>query len=149
MAAQTTSSIVVDAPPAAIMAVIADLEAYPEWTASVREVEVLTVYEDTGRPGEARFVLDAGPVKDRYTLSYEWDGDDEVRWTLVEGGLIKELDGSYVLAAVDDSSTEVTYQLTVDVSIPMLGLMKRKAEKVIIDTALKELKKRVEDGVDE
>lgn len=149
MAAQTTSSIVVAATPAQIMAVIADLEGYPEWTASVREVEVLTVYEDTGRPGEAKFVLDAGPIKDRYTLSYEWDGDDEVRWDLVEGGLIKELAGSYALAAVDGASTEVTYQLTVDVSIPMLGLMKRKAEKVIIDTALKELKKRVEDGVDE
>ncbi|SDU65791.1 SRPBCC family protein [Jiangella alkaliphila] len=149
MASQTTSSIVVAATPAQIMAVIADLEAYPEWTASVREVEVLTVYEDTGRPGEAKFVLDAGPIKDRYTLTYEWDGDDEVRWSLVEGGLIKELDGSYALAAVDGSNTEVTYQLTVDVAIPMLGLMKRKAEKVIIDTALKELKKRVEDGVDE
>lgn len=149
MASQTTSSIVVAATPDRIMAVIADLEAYPEWTASVREVEVLTVYEDTGRPGEAKFVLDAGPIKDRYTLSYEWDGDDEVRWSLVEGGLIKELTGSYALAAVDAASTEVTYQLTVDVSIPMLGLMKRKAEKVIIDTALKELKKRVEDGVDE
>jgi ribosome-associated toxin RatA of RatAB toxin-antitoxin module len=149
MASQTTSSIVVAATPAAIMAVIADLEAYPEWTASVREVEVLTVYEDTGRPGEAKFVLDAGPIKDRYTLTYEWDGDDEVRWSLVEGGLIKELEGSYALAAVDAASTEVTYQLTVDVAIPMLGLMKRKAEKVIIDTALKELKKRVEDGVDE
>lgn len=149
MAAQTTSSIVVAATPAQIMAVIADLEAYPEWTASVREVEVLTVYEDTGRPGEAKFVLDAGPIKDRYTLAYEWDGDDEVRWSLVEGGLIKELSGSYALAAAGGASTEVTYQLTVDVSIPMLGLMKRKAEKVIIDTALKELKKRVEDGVDE
>jgi ribosome-associated toxin RatA of RatAB toxin-antitoxin module len=149
MASQTTSSIVVAATPDRIMAVIADLEAYPEWTASVREVEVLTVYEDSGRPGEAKFVLDAGPIKDRYTLAYEWDGDDEVRWSLVEGGLIKELTGSYALAAVDAASTEVTYQLTVDVSIPMLGLMKRKAEKVIIDTALKELKKRVEDGVDE
>ena len=149
MASQTTSGIVVAATPDRIMAVIADLEAYPEWTASVREVEVLTVYEDTARPGEAKFVLDAGPIKDRYTLSYEWDGDDEVRWSLVEGGLIRELTGSYALAAVDAASTEVTYQLTVDVSIPMLGLMKRKAEKVIIDTALKELKKRVEDGVDE
>jgi hypothetical protein len=54
------------------------------------------------------------------------------------------LDGSYTLTEAVDGSTEVTYQLTVDVAIPMLGLMKRKAEKVIIDTALKELKKRVE-----
>lgn len=154
MAAQTTSSIVIAAPPAHIMAVIADLEAYPEWTASVREVEVLTVFDDGGRPGEARFVLDAGPIKDTYTLTYEWDGDEQVRWGLVEGGLIKELEGSYTLVSRDDGSTDVTYQLSVDVAIPMLGLMKRKAEKVIIDTALKELKKRVEnldaqDGADE
>jgi ribosome-associated toxin RatA of RatAB toxin-antitoxin module len=143
MAAQTTSSITIAAPPADVMAVIADLESYPEWTASVRQVDVLTVYEDDGRPAEAKFVLDAGPIKDTYTLSYQWDGDDEVRWSLIEGSLIKELEGSYRLAPSGEH-TEVTYQLTVDVSIPLLGLMKRKAEKVIIDTALKELKKRVE-----
>ncbi|NDL57300.1 SRPBCC family protein [Phytoactinopolyspora mesophila] len=145
MAAQTTSSITVAAPAADVMAVIADLEAYPEWTASVRQVEVLTVYDDDGRPGEAKFVLDAGPVKDTYTLTYEWDNNHEVRWSLVEGTLIKQLEGSYRLVE-GDNGTEVTYQLTVDVSIPLLGMMKRKAEKVIIDTALKELKKRVESG---
>lgn len=145
MAAQTTSNITIAAPAADIMAVIADLEAYPEWTASVRQVEVLTVYEDDGRPGEARFVLDAGPIKDTYTLSYEWDGDHEVRWNLVEGSLIKVLEGSYRLLEAGEG-TDVTYQLTVEVAIPLLGMMKRKAEKVIIDTALKELKKRVEGG---
>lgn len=144
MAEQTTSSITIAAPAADVMAVIADLEAYPEWTASVRTVEILTVYEDDGRPAEARFVLDAGAIKDTYTLAYEWDDDEQVRWTLVDGKLLRALDGSYTLAETADGSTDVTYQLTVDVAIPMLGLMKRKAEKVIIDTALKELKKRVE-----
>ncbi len=144
MAEQTTARIAIAAAAADVMAVIADLEAYPEWTASVREVEVLTVYEDDDRPAEARFVLDAGAIKDTYTLSYEWDDDEQVRWTLVEGGLLRGLDGSYTLEELEDGSTEVTYELTVDVAIPMLGLMKRKAEKIIIDTALKELKKRVE-----
>ncbi|NEE01798.1 SRPBCC family protein [Phytoactinopolyspora halotolerans] len=143
MAAQTTSSITVDAPASAVMAVIADLEAYPEWTTSVRRVDVLGTHPD-GRPSQGRFVLDAGPIKDTYTLAYEWHGDDEVRWSLVEGSLIKALEGSYRLDEAAAGKTEVTYQLTVDVAIPMLGLMKRKAEKVIIDTALKELKKRVE-----
>ena len=41
-------------------------------------------------------------------------------------------------------ATEVTYAITIDLAIPMLGLIKRRAEKVILDTALKELKKRVE-----
>jgi ribosome-associated toxin RatA of RatAB toxin-antitoxin module len=144
MADQTTSSITIAAPPADVMAVIADLESYPEWTASVKEVEILTVYEDDERPAEARFVLDAGAIKDTYTLSYEWDDDAEVRWTLVEGGLLRALDGAYTLVDAGDGSTAVTYRLSVDITIPMLGLMKRKAEKVIIDTALKELKKRVE-----
>jgi ribosome-associated toxin RatA of RatAB toxin-antitoxin module len=144
MAEQTTSSITIAATPAEVMAVIADLESYPEWTASFKEVEILTVYEDDERPAEARFVLDAGPIKDTYTLSYEWDDDIEVRWTLVEAGLLRALDGAYTLADTGPGSTEVTYRLSVEVGIPMLGLMKRKAEKVIIDTALKELKKRVE-----
>jgi ribosome-associated toxin RatA of RatAB toxin-antitoxin module len=144
MSDQTTSSITIGASPAEVMAVIADLGAYPEWTASVKSVEVLTVYEDDGRPGEATFVLDAGAIKDTYTLSYEWDDDTEVRWSLVEANLLRALDGSYTLADNGDGTTDVTYQLTVELSIPMLGMMKRKAEKVIIDTALKGLKQRVE-----
>ncbi len=59
--------------------------------------------------------------------------------------MLRTLDGSYTLAgSADGRSTEVTYQLTVDVKIPMLGMIKRKAEKVIIDRALAGLKKRVE-----
>lgn len=140
--AQTTSSTMIAAPAVEIMAVITDLEQYPVWTASVREVEVLSLHDD-GRPEQARFVLDAGPIKDSYTLAYTYEGDHLVRWSLVEANLIKALDGSYALAE-RGADTEVTYQLTVDVSIPVLGLMKRKAEKVIIDTALNELKRRVE-----
>ena len=115
MADQTTSSIVIDATPSEIMAVIADLDAYPEWTASVKEVEVLTVFEEDERPAEARFVLDAGAIKDEYTLEYEWDQHTEVRWTLTEGNLLKALDGVYTLTPLSDGSTEVIYQLRVDV----------------------------------
>jgi hypothetical protein len=53
------------------------------------------------------------------------------------------MDGCYRLADTADG-TEVTYELAVDVRIPMIGMLKRKAEKMIIDTALKELKKRAE-----
>jgi hypothetical protein len=57
--------------------------------------------------------------------------------------MLRGLDGSYVLQP-DGSGTKVTYQLAVDLSIPMIGMLRRKAEKVIIDTALKGLRKRVE-----
>ncbi len=142
MADQSTQSIVIDAPPAAIMAVIADFTAYPQWAGSVKAAEVLSTGAD-GRAEQVRFVLDAGVVKDDYVLAYEWSGDDKVEWRLVRGQMQKSQQGSYVLAA-RGAGTEVTYQLAVDLAIPMLGMFKRKAEKVIMDTALKELKKRVE-----
>ena len=144
MADRTESSIVIDAPPADVMAVIADLEAYPEWSSDVKSVDVLSVYEDDERPAEARFVIDSGAFKDDYTLEYVWTGDEHVSWVMsTPGSLLKSLDGEYALAAIPDG-TEVTYRITVDVKIPMIGMIKRKAEKVIVDTALKGLKARVE-----
>ena len=88
--------------------------------------------------------MDAGAIKDSYTLDYTWAPDGRsVSWTLVKGQIQKAQDGSYALAGRADSTT-VTYSLAVDLNIPMIGMLRRKAEKVIIDTALKGLKRRVE-----
>jgi ribosome-associated toxin RatA of RatAB toxin-antitoxin module len=141
MAEQTTSSILIDAAPAAVMRVIADFEAYPSWAQGVKKAEPVDAGE---RPEQVYFELDASPIKDAYTLAYDWDGDRGVSWSLVEGKMLKAMDGAYVLEDRGDGTTEVTYRLAVDISIPMIGMLKRKAEKVIIDTALKGLKKRVE-----
>ena len=143
MAEQTSSSIVVDAPPADVMAVIADFESYPEWAKGVQKAEV-TAAGAAGRADQVYFALDVSPIKDEYTLAYDWDGDREVTWTLVEGNMLRMLDGAYTLVDRGDGTTEVTYRLALDVSIPLIGMLKRKGEKILIDTALKGLKKRVE-----
>ena len=135
-------SIDIAGDPATVMAVIADFGAYPQWAGSVKSTEVLSSGPD-GRPAQVKFMLDAGPIKDEYVLDYAWSGDERVDWTLVRASMQKSQQGSYVLVP-RGGSTEVTYQLAVDLVIPMLGMLKRKAEKVIMDTALKELKKRVE-----
>jgi ribosome-associated toxin RatA of RatAB toxin-antitoxin module len=141
--ARTTSDIVIGAPPSRIMDVIADFDAYPSWATGVRVADVVS--SAGGRAEQVHFVLEATPIKDQYDLGYVWDGDRSVTWHLVERGtMLTSMDGSYELEPVDDDSTRVTYQLSVDVSIPMLGMLKRKAEKVIIDTALKGLKRHVE-----
>lgn len=142
MAARTESSICISAPPAAVMGVIADIDAYPSWNQEVKEIEV--VEKADGRPSQVRFVLDAGVIKDDYTLAYVWEDDDAVSWRLVRAGMLTAMDGSYELTDNGDGTTQVTYRLVVDVKIPMIGMMKRKAEKVIIERALSGLKKRVE-----
>jgi uncharacterized membrane protein len=142
MADQSTQSITVNAPAADVMAVIADFPSYPQWVAAAKKVEVEEAGPD-GRAKRVHFVLDAGAVKDDYVLEYTWDDDRAVSWNLVRGQMQKRQEGSYRLAE-RGGVTEVTYAITIDLSIPMLGMIKRKAEKVILDTALKELKKRVE-----
>lgn len=143
MADQTESSTSVDAPPSHVMAVIEDFAAYPEWAGEVRSADVTLVGAD-GRPAEVKFVMDAGVIKDEYTLRYVWTGDERVTWTLVEGRMLTELDGVYELAPTPDGGTDVTYRLSVGVALPMLGMMRRRAERVIIDRALAGLKKRAE-----
>jgi ribosome-associated toxin RatA of RatAB toxin-antitoxin module len=143
MADATSSSITIAASPERVMAVIADFAAYPQWAEQINAVEVLAQGTD-GRADRVRFTVDAGPIKDCYTLDYTWAPDGQsVRWTLVKGQIQKAQDGSYALAGKGDSTT-VTYSLAVDLNIPMIGMLRRKAEKVIIDTALKGLKRRVE-----
>ncbi|MFF5992115.1 SRPBCC family protein [Prauserella flavalba] len=143
MAEQSTQSIEVDAAPAEIMAVIADLPAYPEWAKAVRETEVLAT-DDEGRAKQVKFTLDSGPVKDVYTLEYEWAADGlSVSWHLVKGQMQKAQNGRYLLEPHGER-TKVTYTLSVELVLPMIGLLRRKAEKMIMDTALKELKRRVE-----
>jgi len=142
MAARTSSRIVIAAPRPAVMTVIADFAAYPQWASGVRAAEVLE--QEDGRASRVRFTLDAGPVKDTYVLGYDWDGDAAVRWHLAEAGsVVSAMDGGYLLADTG-GDTETTYELSVDIRIPMPGLLKRRAEKTIIDTALKGLKNRVE-----
>lgn len=143
MAEHTSSSITIEAAPADVMGVIADFARYPEWTGEVKEAEVLAT-DAEGRAEQVRLVLDAGAIKDDHTLAYTWISAHEVSWTLVKSQMLRSLDGSYLLAPLGTDRTEVTYRLAVDVKIPLLGMIKRKAEKVIIDRALAGLKKRVE-----
>jgi Polyketide cyclase / dehydrase and lipid transport len=143
MADKTTSSIVIEVPRKEVMAVIADFPAYPEWATAVRSADVL-FQEPGGRAAAVRFTLDAGMIKDSYVLDYDWDGDAQVRWNLTEAGsMISEMTGGYTLAD-RDGGTEVTYDLAVGIKVPMIGMLKRRAEKTIIDTALKGLKSRAE-----
>jgi ribosome-associated toxin RatA of RatAB toxin-antitoxin module len=142
MADQTSSSILISAPPAVIMSVIADFPAYPDWAQGMKRAEVQESFPD-GRAKDVLFEISEGPIKDTYTLTYDWHGDESVDWTLVQGKMLKKLNGTYRLTP-KGGSTEVTYRLEAELNIPMIGMLRRKAEKVIIDTALKGLKKRVE-----
>ncbi|NNG18529.1 SRPBCC family protein [Naumannella sp. ID2617S] len=140
MADQTTASIDIDASPEDVLAVIADFPAYPQWVDNLVTATVLS--ETDGYADQVRMVLKHPMITDDYTLAYDW-ADNKVSWHLIEAKQLKAMDGSYTLEPTGDG-TRVTYALKVDIKLPMLGALKRKAEKTIVDGALKGLKERVE-----
>ncbi|WBB75257.1 SRPBCC family protein [Micromonospora sp. WMMD1128] len=145
MADSSTQSITIGASPDRVAAVICDFPRYPEWTEAVRAAEVVEEYED-GYASQVRFTLDAGVLADEYVLAYEYAEDiSRIEWHLVAPSKMQRSQhGSYDLVGNPDGTTTVTYTLEVELSVGMLGMFRRKAEKMIMDAALKQLKRRVE-----
>ena len=139
--ARTVSDIVVDAPAAHIMNVITDFEKYPEWATGMTGSEIVA-HDAQGRAQDVRFVLDAPPIRDTFVLRYAYRDENRLLWSLAskDAAILKAMDGVYTLDPITANQTRVTYQLFVDLKIPILGLLKRRAERIIVDTALKGLK---------
>ena len=143
MTDRATERIIIDAPPARCFEVALDFERYPEWAADIKDVKVLD-RDDQGRGTRVSYRAAAMGRSAHYTLAYEYGEDPlSMRWVLEEGDIMRQLDGEYRFETAGDS-TEVTYELVVELVIPLLGFIKRRAESKIMGTALRELKRRVE-----
>lgn len=143
MSDKTYGEIIINSDAQTIMDVIADLPTYPEWADGVKSAEVLESYPD-GRCKVIEMDFASGPIKDKFKLEYEWNGNESVSWWLVEGKVLTKEDGTYTVIDQGDGTFKVTYDLEVGTSIKLPGIIKRKAEKMMIKTALEGLKKRVE-----
>lgn len=135
-------SITVNADADVVWDVIADFEAYTEWQDDVKEVEVLETGDD-GWATLVRYKVDAKIMQAVLVLEYEYS-DTEMRWWLVEGEGVRKNDGTYTVEPQDDGTTHVTYELEVVPSVPVPGMMRRRAAKRIIEAALREMKQRAE-----
>ena len=142
MAEKVKDSIDISATADQIFKVATDFDSYPEWNASIKKVEVRES-DDEGLPTEVWFEVDAKIKTIRYTLEYDYsDAPDSFSWDLKDGD-VKQLNGAYTFDEFDDV-TDVTYELAIDPGFRIPNLLKRQAEKQIMSSALKDLKKRVE-----
>ena len=143
MSEKSSSTIVIDAPLADVQAALFDIATYPEWLTSIKKADVLEK-DDQGRAIKAKLSIDAGMMKDRVTLDYDWSAAPaSLSFSMDEADLLTQMDGTYFIKALDEDSTQVTYELTVAVSLPVPEMMITKAQQQTIDAALKELAARV------
>jgi len=144
MAEGTVQSIEIPALPAFIFEVLSDLESYPEWITAMRQVEILERDGD-GRPRRAHFLVEAMIKEIAYDLNYVHEPPLRMSWTAVPGEDIRQMVGSYELTELEGGGTDVVYALMVEPEFKVPGFLRRQAEKQLIGTALRGLKKRVEE----
>jgi ribosome-associated toxin RatA of RatAB toxin-antitoxin module len=145
MAHHGTSTLDIDATAEELMAIVSDVEAYPDWLGDVKSVEVLET-DDSGRPLAATMTVDVTIKQVTYTLDYEYDGVERMAWTSRPGGDVKHIEGSYEFEINDEGGTTVTYDLAIDPGFPVPGFALKRAARHITAAALDGLKARAEDG---
>jgi hypothetical protein len=136
----------IEAPVEECFYTLTDFERYPDWAGDLKEAKVVE-RDDQGRALVVEFRAAAMGRSTTYRLRYDYEGaPNRLGWQLDAGDIQRELDGAYVLepADGDDGATDVSYELSIDLIMPIPGFVKRRAEARILKTALDELKSRVE-----
>jgi uncharacterized membrane protein len=138
------STITIDAPINQVQEALFALDKYPEWSTQIKSAEAIT-RDDQGRITKVKMTIDAGMMKDRPTLDYDWsEAPSKLRFSLEDADLLTGMDGMYSIKTIDEDTTEVTYELEVSLSMPIPAMMRQKAEKATIDAALSQLKTHLE-----
>ncbi len=138
------SVVSIDAPIAAVQKALFELDKYPEWSSQIKSAEALA-HDDQGRITKVKMSIDAGMMKDRPTLDYDWSqAPNKLLFSLDEADLLTGMDGVYTITSVDEDTTEVSYELATSLSMPVPAMMRQKAEKATIDAALAQLKSHLE-----
>jgi uncharacterized membrane protein len=143
MSDEVTETVVIDAPLDRCLAVATDFDSYPQWAHDVKDATVIERDGD-GRAALVDFRAAAMGRSAHYQLRYDHsDSPERLSWHLISADLMTACDGSYLFTAREDGRTEVIYHLAIELTFPLPGFVKRRAEVRILNT-VKELKQRVE-----
>jgi uncharacterized membrane protein len=138
------STVIIEAPIADIQRTLSELDKYPDWSTQIKSAESLAT-DDQGRITKIKMSIDAGMMKDRVVLDYDWSqAPEKIIFSLEEADLLTSMDGAYTFKSIDAETTEVTYELGVSLSMSIPDMMRKKAEKATIDAALSQLKSHLE-----
>jgi uncharacterized protein YndB with AHSA1/START domain len=146
VAEQAKEHMTIEAPVEECFDTLTDFESYPEWAGDLKEATIIDRDGD-GRALVVEYRAAAMGRSTTYRLRYDYSGaPNRLGWHLDTGDIQRELDGAYELQPVADdaNATEVSYELSIDLIMPIPGFVKRRAEARILKTALDELKARVE-----
>jgi uncharacterized membrane protein len=140
----SSGTVTIEAPIAEVEKALFDLANYPEWSTSIKSVDVLAS-DDQGRLTSGKFVIEAGVLKDKVTLDYDWsEAPNKLSFSFNDADMLTGMEGSYSIKKIDEDTTQVTYEMGVELPMPIPAMMRKKNEQATIDQALQQLKSHLE-----
>ncbi len=140
----SSGTVTIEAPIAEVEKALFDLAKYPEWSTSIKSVDVLAS-DDQGRLTSGKFVIEAGVLKDKVTLDYDWsEAPSKLSFSFNDADMLTGMEGSYSIKKIDEDTTQVTYEMGVELPMPIPAMMRKKNEQATIDQALQQLKSHLE-----
>jgi ribosome-associated toxin RatA of RatAB toxin-antitoxin module len=115
-----TASAEIQAPVERVWEIVADVEGWPEWQATISEIDV-EERDAANRPALCEVVFDAKVQTIRTVQRLHYESPHLLSFTQ-ERGSLKSLTGSWRLEDLGDGSSRATYALDVVLS-GMLGML--------------------------
>ena len=114
--------------PERFYALLTDFSSYPSFVPNQSDVRVLSA---DGTRWRAEFEL-AVAKRLRYTLDLVGEPGKSLRWTLVEGEMLRTNEGGWSLEALPDGGTRAYYELEVDLK----GFVPRSLTRLLVERTL-------------
>jgi hypothetical protein len=142
-----SKTVEVSAHSAAILQIVADFEAYPEWNDEVKAVYILARYND-GRPSQLRIDTEIQGQRGTYIQAVYYPGPAQIQTVMQQGELFSKQDQLFSVVDMGPSSL-LTVDLDVETSIPGVpALMVKKLVNDALDHLAGNLKTRAEQLAD-
>jgi len=139
-----SKTVEVAAPAAAIMAIVADFEAYPQWNEEVTGAWVLARYDD-GRPSQLRLDTKVQGMEGTYIQAVYYPGENQIQTVMQQGNLFSKQEQLFAVVEMGPTSL-LTVDMDVEVSMPGVpSMMVKKVANDALEHLAGNLKKRAEE----
>jgi ribosome-associated toxin RatA of RatAB toxin-antitoxin module len=138
-----SKTVEVDAGAPAIMAIVADFEAYPQWNEEVKGLWVLARYDD-GRPSQLRLDASLNGFDATYIQAVYYPGPNQIQTVMQQGDLFSKQEQLFSVVEMGPT-TLLTVDLDVEVTMPVPAMMVKKMANDALDHLADKLKGRAEE----
>lgn len=137
-----SKTVEVAADAAAIMAIVADFEAYPQWNDEVTGMWVLHRYDD-GRPSQLRLDAKVQGFDGTFIQAVYYPGPNQIQTVMQQGDLFSKQEQLFSVVEMGPTSL-LTVDLDVETTMSLPAIMVKKVANDALDYLADNLKTRAE-----